>query len=487
MNLSLLYVRVSSKAQEKEGFSLDAQEKLGYDYAQRKNLKIVRDWKVSESAWHDERIAFNQMVEHAKRHPEISNIIFDVTDRMTRNDFDKAKIYTLVKDFDKTIHFSRTNKVYNRDSGPDDVFMLDIEVAVAKKMSNDISRKTSMGMLEKAEQGLYPSVAPLGYKNNLITHLIEPDNDMAPHIKRAFSLMASGSYSLDMIADALYKEGLRGRKGNRVGKGAMNTILKNSIYYGVFTWKGRLHNGSHTPLISKELFDKVQNVRGGTSHPHTQTGIKQFNNLINCGVCHCKVSGETKKHKYIYYHCTFSKGRHENASYVPEDKLAKLFGEAVKKVTLPRELVDWLKEALKESTKNVSELQEKRRASVKSKYDIVNNRLSKLFDSKFDGEIDENSFKSKEAEYKTQLAEIRGQMDGSATVRPTFYEDACQTFELSNRLYSQYVKADYEEKAKIAKLVASNYSLIDVSLYPTYRRPFLYFTKRASRSIWLPR
>lgn len=39
---SLLYVRVSSKEQEKEGYSLDAQEKLGEDYALRNNLKIIK-------------------------------------------------------------------------------------------------------------------------------------------------------------------------------------------------------------------------------------------------------------------------------------------------------------------------------------------------------------------------------------------------------------------------------------------------------------
>jgi len=144
MNLSLLYVRVSSKEQGKEGYSLDAQEKLGYEYALRKNLKIVRSWKVSESAWKQERKAFNQMIDYAKKHDEIKHIIFDITDRMTRNDFDKLKIYTLIKEHDKTVHFSRTGKAFNKDSGSDDEFMFDIEVAVAKKMSNDISKKTQM-------------------------------------------------------------------------------------------------------------------------------------------------------------------------------------------------------------------------------------------------------------------------------------------------------------------------------------------------------
>ena len=154
MNKSLLYVRVSSKEQEKEGYSLDAQEKLGDDYALRHNLKIVKRWKVSESAWKEERTAFSEMLEYAKRHDEAKHIIFDVTDRMTRNDMDKIRIWTLIKYHDKTIHFSRSNKTIDKNSGSEDEFMLDIEVAVAKKMSNDISRKTSMGLLEKAEQGL---------------------------------------------------------------------------------------------------------------------------------------------------------------------------------------------------------------------------------------------------------------------------------------------------------------------------------------------
>ena len=88
-----------------------------------------------------------------------------------------------------------------------------------------------MGLLEKAEQGLYPSLAPLGYKNNKITHLMDVDEEKAPHIKRAFSLIASGSYSLNMVADTLYREGLRGKTDNRIGKSSIDLLLKNPIYY----------------------------------------------------------------------------------------------------------------------------------------------------------------------------------------------------------------------------------------------------------------
>ena len=51
MENALLYFRVSTKGQEANGYSLDAQEKLVYDYAKENNLRIVKVWKVAESAW----------------------------------------------------------------------------------------------------------------------------------------------------------------------------------------------------------------------------------------------------------------------------------------------------------------------------------------------------------------------------------------------------------------------------------------------------
>ncbi len=285
MNQALLYVRVSSKEQEKDGYSLDAQEKLGKEYAQKRDLKIVRMWKVSESAWKQERIAFNQLIDYSKRHPEIENIIFDVTDRMTRNDFDKLKILTLIKEFDKTVHFSRTNKAISKDSGSDDEFMFDIEVAVAKKMSNDISRKTKMGMLEKAEQGEYPSSAPIGYLNNKTTGMIEIDTERAPFVKLAFRDMASGDYSLSTLARRMEREGLRSRNGATVAKSSLAHFLKNPFYCGSFIWKEKLYRGIHEPMIRKQQFDQVQCILSGKGHAFrvNRNGFV-FNNLPPVGL-----------------------------------------------------------------------------------------------------------------------------------------------------------------------------------------------------------
>jgi len=157
---TILFCRVSSKEQEETGYSLDAQEKLGLAYAERKSLNVIKFWRVSESAFKEARKAFSAMVEYAQKHDNVKHIIFDVTDRMTRNDLDKYTINKLIRDYDKTIHFSRTNKVYDKNSGPDDIFMLDIEVAdggmVARPARRGARRRYSVAELL---EGVTPAVA----------------------------------------------------------------------------------------------------------------------------------------------------------------------------------------------------------------------------------------------------------------------------------------------------------------------------------------
>ena len=68
-------------------------------------------------------------------------------------------------------------------------------------------------------------------------------------------------------------------------------------------------------------------------------------------------------------------------------------------------------------------------------------------------------------------------------INPNFYEDDCKTLELSKRLYPLYIRANYEEKAKILAFVTSNHILLDSTLCPIYRKPFGIIAKGLSRPI----
>ena len=112
--------------------------------------------------------------------------------------------------------------------------------------------------------------------------------------------------------------------------------------------------------------------------------------------------------------------------------------------------------------------------------------MSRLYDARFDGETDESIFKAKVEEYKGQLIEIKSQINNVQSFDPDFYEYGYRTFELSNKLYFQYVRANHEEKVKMLKYIASNYVLNDVSLDAVYRKPFDIIAEGISCPTWLP-
>ena len=65
---AVLYARVSSKRQEEEGFSIPAQIKFLQEYAQKKNIEIVKEFVEAETAKKAGRTEFNKMTEYLQSH-----------------------------------------------------------------------------------------------------------------------------------------------------------------------------------------------------------------------------------------------------------------------------------------------------------------------------------------------------------------------------------------------------------------------------------
>ena len=474
MEQTLVYLRVSSKGQE-DNYSLDAQEKLALSYAQRNNFQIVKIWRGSESAWgKKERRNFMQMLEYAKKHNEIKHIIFDILDRMTRNDNDKIKIKELITKYGKLIHFSRSNKIYSIESNPDDEFMLDIETAVAKKYSNDISRKVKMGLTEKAEQGYYPSNSPLGYINNKNTNLIEIDPVNAPLIIKLFEKVATGRYSLFMLEQILYDKGLRHKtRGNRIPKSTLHRILHNPIYYGAFKWRGKLYsNAKHQPLISKELWDKAQETLASIHRPCIAKKDFAYRGLLVCGKCDCTVVGQNAKRQYVYYRCSFSKGQHKHSGYIREERMPDLFLPVIKAISMPESVSSWIEEGIQEISKQQGNIKTNKKEVLQKEYDRASKKLSNLYDLQLEGKIHSDMFYIKEQELSQELATLKSELTYCEVNSQEVYQKAHKTLEIVNNLELRYKQANNHEKAHILRLLGVNYVLDGKNVKATYRLPF---------------
>ncbi len=66
MPKSIIYVRVSSKEQKQEGYSIPAQRKLLADYAKANDFEVVKEFEDDETAESAGRTGFSRMIEYIK-------------------------------------------------------------------------------------------------------------------------------------------------------------------------------------------------------------------------------------------------------------------------------------------------------------------------------------------------------------------------------------------------------------------------------------
>jgi len=129
---------------------------------------------------------------------------------------------------------------------------------------------------------------------------------------------------------------------------------------GDFRWLRRLQHGSHEALVSHETFRQVQHVLGGKPRVKLPKSRHAFMGLLTCARCGCQLTAETKKGRYVYYHCTGYRGRCGN-SYIRQEELAVRLGAVVEHIQIPTELADWLAESLR---KNHNAMEQTRQESI---------------------------------------------------------------------------------------------------------------------------
>jgi site-specific DNA recombinase len=303
---AVIYARVSSKEQEKEGFSIPAQLKLLRDYAAAQGMAVVQEYVDIETAKQTGRASFNNMVAHLKAQTSIRVLLVEKTDRLYRN----LKDWVTVDELEVEIHFPKEGVMLSRNSRSSEKFMHGIKVLMAKNYVDNLSEETRKGMLEKAEQGIWPSFAPLGYcnvKGPDGKKIIAADPDAGAIVSKLFEWYATGRYSLQEVARKARDEGLVYRKsGSKVPVSTVHSILRKRLYTGQFEWNGKLYQGKHESLVSFELWARVQGVMDGrfAKKRRRMTHDFAFSGLIACARCGCSVVGEIKKQRYVYYHCT---------------------------------------------------------------------------------------------------------------------------------------------------------------------------------------
>lgn len=458
---NILYARKSSEAEDRQAMSIDSQISELNKLAQAMDLRIDKIFTESKSAKQEGRPEFNKMLRYIDENKGCTLLAWKV-DRLTRNIDDGAK---LVKRLENgTINQIRTiDKIIT--NNPTDKFLLLIDFGVGKKYSDDLSVNVKRGFKSKREFGGWPGMAPFGYLNDKINKTVIPDPQRAKYVKRLFVLYKGGIKSLVDISKILYDEGLRSKAGNQVGKSTLHRTLNNPFYYGVMEMKGQRSNGTHQPLISKQLFDEVQDIINDKkpTKPRPSQHIFPYRGFLTCAKCGCALTADIKRNRYVYYYCTDGKKICARPrKFLPNKKVDTLVSTIFDQITFDENLVEIMAEAARQKQKSKKEYAEATHNTLLDQLKFNQEKQKRLLDTRVAGYITEEVYKEKLTELENARVDLENQMKkvsqnldkGAAT-----FEQTKKIFLKGNKAKKEFIKAKDDKKRHLLENLLSNISL----------------------------
>ena len=415
-----LYARKSTDVEDKQVRSIEDQLSVLRALAKEHGLNIVEEFIEKQSAKVPGRPIFNEMLARIER-GNAQGIICWKLDRLARNPIDGGQISWFLQK-GKIQHIRTHDQSYRP---TDNILMMSVEFGMANQYIIDLATNTRRGLIEKAKRGDYPGLAPIGYLNDLRTKLVGVDNKEAEVVRRAFEQYAEGNWRLEDVSNFLASEGIKTKGGRPIRRDQASYMLSNPFYVGLFRYAGELHEGNHEPIISKQLFDKVQKALKARQKPqksHTNNPPQAFCGFIRCGACKMMITGEHKTkrqkngnvHEYTYYRCTKkSKIIRCTEPQIREEELNKQLSAIIKGYAMPPE---WAVELHKMADKDEQEVIRSTGFHVQALRDEikdVSQKLQRLVSAYLDQDIEREAYRSEKAillSKKKSLEEKIGQL-----------------------------------------------------------------------------
>ncbi len=408
-NNAVIYTRVSSADQE-DNTSLESQKRYCEMYAQKKGLNIVGYFGGTyESAKTDDRKEFNRMLTFVKRSKNINYVIVYSYERFSRSGIAGASIADeLLKNYG-VITLATTQEL--DPTTPAGSFQQKI-LFLFGQMDNELRRdKVVTGMKELLLKGYWVWAAPRGYEDlnrGKATERSLVVSNEGKTLKKAFEWKAYSQLSNIEIARRLYKMGVD------ISDKRLNNLFLNPFYCGLIVSKmlpGQVIEGKHEPMISKELFLKVHNIRQekgflGFVHDRDQDNLP-LKVFVKCDKCGLPLTGYLVKKKGLYYYKCNTKGCKINRS---AKMMHELFGSMLKTFKIETEESELVKMQLEEQMSVFFKSQMEEAKSLKIKLSETKKKLEAIQERFVIGEIERSLYEKFRPKYEKECFEIEQEL-----------------------------------------------------------------------------
>ncbi|MHB8512934.1 MAG: recombinase family protein [Actinomycetota bacterium] len=324
---AVAYARVSTMSQvekdvDGDGFSIPTQIEATRRKAEALGAEMYKEFiERGESARSADRPVLQEMLDYIEANEEIRYLIVFKLDRFARSVEDHVQIRMRLQQAGvRLISCSE-----NIDESPSGRLLEGVMSAVAAFYSQNLAQDASRGMEKKARMGGTPNKCSLGYRNVILDidgrriRTVEKDPVRAPIIQWAFEAYADEEWSLYDLLTEVNARGLRTRGTRRSPEHALylstlHAMLRNPYYTGVVSWKGVQYPGRHEPLVSEELFERVQQrLDANRNGVRQRVYSNEAKGVLFCGVCGSRLSfSYFKGGAYAYWYCLSRTSRRGN-------------------------------------------------------------------------------------------------------------------------------------------------------------------------------
>ena len=476
----LAYCRRSIEQEEKQALSIEAQIAELKEFALKEKLEVVEYLTEAKTAKVPGREVFGQLIKRIQQ-GEARGILAWHPDRLARNSVDGGQIIYLL-DTGKILDLKFPTFWF--DSTPQGKFMLSIAFSQSKYYLDNLSENVKRGNRQKLRRGVYPSKAPIGYYNEPRLRTIEVDRQTALIVQKAFEMYGTGNYSMADVQRFFFKKGIRRKKNDKMlPMSHVQKLLSNTFYYGLMKYAGEFYEGIHKPLISKGLFDKVQQVQKQRGKPRKQAHNFPFVGLVRCGECGASVTAEEHykfypstrgKVRYVHYHCTKRKIRQPcSQRYLNSVEFEKQLRELLVKINIPKIWAEKWLEKLDQEQKTEIGIVEENTTEINQKIKTVDQKLGRLLDVYLNQEVDLLSYQQKKSQLLEEKVGLKEKITETLKNGNDWFEPMREFINVAaDAAKTAAAENNSQELKLLAQKVGSNYTLLNRQLFCQFKKGF---------------
>jgi site-specific DNA recombinase len=339
---ALIYCRVSSRSQEAEGHALESQEVRCREYAKAKGYRVEAAFPDTITGGGDfmKRPGMVALLSYLDAIPDENFVvIFDDLKRFARD----TRFHLDLRDAFRQRGARIECLNFAFDETPEGEFIETIMAAQGALERKQNGRQVAQKMKARMQSGYWVHAAPVGYKYQTVKgrgKMLFPDGALASVVQEAFDGFASGRLGSAAEIKRLFEstpDFPRNSKGGITFQ-RVTDVMTNPLYTGHIcseTYGIDWLKGHHAPLISIDLFDKVQARRNGSAKLRVRKNIGDdfaLRGFVTCGDCGTPLRSSWSKGRdksYAYYLCQTKKCASYGKS-IARDKLEGEIGEIVK-------------------------------------------------------------------------------------------------------------------------------------------------------------